>query len=117
MSQRMKSGLALAALLLAPCVGKTQGTLDRTKVPTLGPPPKVSLPPIVTRQLPNGLKLMIVEQHELPLADFVLVVGSGGTVDPTGKPGVANLTSTMLTEGTATRSSLEIADQIAFLGV
>jgi zinc protease len=60
---------------------------------------------------------MIVEQHELPLADFVLVVGSGGTVDPSGKPGVTNLTSTMLVEGTATRSSLEIADQIAFLGV
>jgi predicted Zn-dependent peptidase len=92
-------------------------TLDRTKVPTLGPPPKVSLPPIVTRQLPNGLKLMIVEQHELPLADFILVVGRGGTVDPSTKAGVANLTSSMLTEGTANRSSLEIADQIAFLGV
>ena len=49
-------------------------TIDRNKVPTLGPPPKVSLPPIVTRELPNGLKLMIVEQHELPLADFILVV-------------------------------------------
>jgi zinc protease len=66
--------------------------IDRSHAPVLGPPPKVSLPPITTRQLPNGLKLMIVEQHELPLADFILVVGSGGTVDPTGKPGVANLT-------------------------
>jgi predicted Zn-dependent peptidase len=77
----------------------------------------VSLPPIVTRQLPNGLKLMIVEQHELPLADFVLVVGSGGTMDPASKGGVANLTASMLTEGTATRSALEIADQIAYLGI
>jgi zinc protease len=97
-------------------VALAQG-VDRSRAPTLGPPPKVSLPPIVTRQLPNGLKLMIVEQHELPMADFVLVVGSGGTVDPLGKPGVANLTSTMLVEGTTTRSSLDIADQIAFLGV
>ena len=40
---------------------------------------------------------MIVEQHELPLADFVLVVGSGGTTDPASKTGVANLTATMLT--------------------
>lgn len=92
-------------------------TIDRNKVPVLGPPPKVSLPPIVTRQLPNGLKLMIVEQHELPLADFVLVVGRGGTVDPAGKDGVASLTSSMLAEGTTSRSSLDIADQIAFLGV
>ena len=51
--------------------------IDRNEVPTLGPPPKVSLPPIVTRELPNGLKLLIVEQHELPLADFILVVGRG----------------------------------------
>lgn len=108
--------LVVAATAATHSVAVAQG-VDRSRAPTLGPPPKVSLPPIVTRQLPNGLKLMIVEQHELPLADFVLVVGSGGTVDPSGKPGVANLTSTMLVEGTATRSSLEIADQIAFLGV
>lgn len=92
-------------------------TIDRTKVPMLGPPPKVSLPPMVTRQLPNGLKLMIVEQHELPLADFILVVGRGGTVDPSDKAGVANLTSSMLTEGTGDRTSLQIADQAAFLGI
>jgi zinc protease len=91
--------------------------IDRNKVPMLGPPPKVSLPPVVTRQLANGLKLMIVEQHELPLADFILVVGRGGTVDPSTKAGVANLTSSMLTEGTTNRTSLEIADQIAFLGI
>jgi predicted Zn-dependent peptidase len=60
---------------------------------------------------------MIVEQHELPLADFVLLVGSGSTADPATKPGIANLLSAMLREGTATRKSLEIADQIAFLGI
>src|SRR5438105_10061593 len=92
-------------------------SVDRTKPPELGPPPRVSLPPIVTRQLANGLKLLIVEQHELPLADFVLLVGSGGTADPGGKTGVANLTSAMLREGTTTRKSLEIADQTSLLGI
>jgi len=92
-------------------------TFDRTRPPVLGPPPKVSLPPIVTRQLPNGLRLMVVEHHELPVADFILLVGSGGTADPAGKMGVANLTAAMLREGTTTRKSLKIADQIAFLGV
>ena len=113
------SHIARSAALLALSFSSIAGaqTLDRSKVPTLGPPPKVSLPPIVTRELPNGLKLMIVEQHELPLADFVLVVGSGGTKDPAAKGGVANLTSSMLTEGTTSRSALEIADQLAFLGV
>lgn len=116
MKARINATVALLGIVTAASVGGAQ-TLDRSKVPTLGPPPKVSLPPIVTRQLPNGLKLMVVEQHELPLADFVLVVGSGGTMDPSAKGGVANLTSAMLTEGTTSRSALEIADQVAFLGI
>jgi predicted Zn-dependent peptidase len=109
--------LGVLALLSVQTVATAQETFDRSKPPQLGPPPRVSLPPIITRQLPNGLKLMIVEQHELPLADFVLLVGSGSTSDPSGKTGVANLTATMLREGTTTRKSLEIADQIAFLGI
>jgi zinc protease len=110
-------GLSILSLLAVQSVATAQGTFDRSKPPELGPPPKVSLPPITTRQLPNGLKLMIVEQHELPLADFVLLVGSGSTADPASKPGIANLLSAMLREGTTTRKSLEIADQIAFLGI
>jgi zinc protease len=110
-------GFVAVALVGVHSVGGAQETIDRTKPPELGPPPTVSLPPIVTRQLANGLKLLIVEQHELPLADFVLLVGSGTTADPTGKMGVANLTAAMLREGTTTRKSLDIADQAAFLGI
>jgi len=108
---------AFSALLVTGVQVQAQGTFDRSKPPEPGPPPKVSLPPIVTRQLANGLKLLIVEQHELPVADFVLLVGSGGTSDPAGKMGVANLTTAMLREGTTSRKSLEIADQTSFLGV
>lgn len=108
---------AFALALVAFTTSSNAQTLDRTKPPVLGPPPKVSLPPVVTKELPNGLKLMIVQQHELPLADFVLVTKGGGTLDPATKGGVANLTSAMLTEGTTSRSSLQIADQIAFLGI
>ena len=111
-----RNGVVALALNAVSTVAGAQ-TLDRSKPPVLGPPPKVSLPPIVTRELPNGLKLMIVEQHELPLADFVLVVRGGGTLDPATKGGVANLTSSMLTEGTTSRNSLQIADQIAYLGI
>lgn len=114
--------LVIGSIGLCLCVAHSTATaqnapIDRTHAPVLGPPPKVSLPPIITRELPNGLKLLIVQQHELPLADFVLVVGSGGTADPNGKPGVANLTAAMLTEGTTSRNSLEIADQLAYLGI
>jgi predicted Zn-dependent peptidase len=114
--QMRRNGVVALALSAVSTIAGAQ-TLDRSKPPVLGPPPKVALPPIVTRELPNGLKLMIVEQHELPLADFVLVIRGGGTLDPATKGGVANLTSSMLTEGTASRNSLQIADQIAYLGI
>src|SRR3954471_17112061 len=114
---KLRALMAFTALTLTGAPLSAQVAVDRTKPPELGPPPRVSLPPILTRQLPNGLKLMIVEQHELPLADFVLLVGSGGTADPTSKTGVANLTALMLREGTTTHKTLDIADQTSFLGV
>lgn len=115
----LSSSGAIGAIALAAIQSTVfaQGTFDRSKPPELGPPPRVALPPIGTRELPNGLKLLIVEHHELPLADFVLLVGSGSTTDPASKTGVANLTATMLREGTTTRKSLDIADQIAYLGI
>ena len=92
-------------------------SLDRSRRPALGPAPAVSLPPIQTRQLANGLKIVVVEQHELPLADFVLLVGTGAEADPARHDGLATLTAALLSEGTTTRSSLQIADQEAYLGV
>ncbi len=91
--------------------------VDMSRPPELGPPPEVSLPPVTTRTLANGLQLMVVEQHELPLADFLLVVHTGGEADPMARPGTASLTSDMMDEGTASRTSLQIADQEAYLGV
>jgi zinc protease len=98
-------------------VAQPEPVLDLTKPPTLGAPPSLAVPPIVTRQLANGLKIIIVEQHELPLADMLLQVRTGGEADPSGKSGTAGLTSSMLMEGTTTRSALQIDDQQAFLGV
>ena len=91
--------------------------VDLTVPPTLAPPPALRLPPVTTRTLPNGLKLVVVEQHELPLADFVLDVRTGGEADAAGKAGTASVASGMLTEGTTSRTALEIADQAAYLGV
>lgn len=87
-----------------------------TKPPELAPPPALDLPPIVTRKLDNGLSLMIVEQHELPVADFIMLVHTGGEADPARLGGLASLTADMLDEGTKSRNALEIADQTAFLG-
>jgi zinc protease len=90
---------------------------DLTQPPTLSPPPRLALPPITTRELPNGLRLMVVEHHELPVADFTLIVRSGYEGDPRERAGLASLTAALLDEGTPTRTALQIADQQAFLGV
>lgn len=91
--------------------------IDLTRPPVLGAPPTLRVPPITTRQLSNGLKIVVVEQHELPLADVILQIRNGGEADPAGHMGTAALASALLTEGTTTRAALEIADQAAFLGV
>jgi len=87
------------------------------KPPVLAAPKALTLPPIVTRELPNGLRLMVVEHHELPLADFILLVRTGFEADPARQLGLAGLTSALLDEGAGRRTALQIADQAAYLGV
>src|SRR5262245_6004019 len=89
---------------------------DRSKPPTPGPAPALNLPAIQKRQLSNGLPVWIVEMHEVPVAQVNLVVLSGTADDPAGQFGVASLTAAMLAEGAGSRSSLEIADAVDFLG-
>jgi len=92
-------------------------TFDRTKPPELPGLGRLTLPPVTRRQLDNGLEILVVEHHELPLVDMILVVKTGGEGDPANKAGVATLTASMLDEGAGRRTSLDIADQEAFLGV
>jgi predicted Zn-dependent peptidase len=89
---------------------------DRSKPPALGAAPTVMLPPIQKRMLSNGLPVWVVEAHKVPLVQVNLVVMAGSGDDPAGKFGVANLTAAMLDEGAGSRSALEIADAIDFLG-
>ena len=85
--------------------------------PVLGPQAPLKLPPMIERTLPNGLKLVIVEQHELPIVDVALVIRSGSESDPAGKKGLATLAANMLDEGAGNRDALAIADQIGFLAI
>lgn len=89
---------------------------DRSKAPVPGAAPSLKLPPIQKRTLANGLPVWIVEMHKVPLANLALVVKAGAAVDPAGKYGLANFTAAMLDEGAGSRSALELADAIDFLG-
>jgi predicted Zn-dependent peptidase len=107
---------ALAALLVVITVPLGAQAPDRSKPPVPGPPPTLQLPAIQKQQLSNGLPVWVVEQHEVPVVQVNLVVLSGSADDPAGKFGVANLTASMLMEGAGSRSSLELADAVDFLG-
>ncbi|OLC45108.1 MAG: hypothetical protein AUH43_16975 [Acidobacteria bacterium 13_1_40CM_65_14] len=89
---------------------------DRSRPPEPGPPPPLTLPQIQKRQLSNGLPVWIVELHKVPVAHVNLVVLSGTAADPAGKFGIASLTAAMLEEGAGSRSALEVADAIDYLG-
>jgi predicted Zn-dependent peptidase len=58
----------------------------------------------------------LVEAHEVPLVQVTLLMKAGSSDDPVGKYGLASLAAAMLDEGAGTRSALEIADEIDFLG-
>ncbi len=86
----------------------------------LPPPPAApiaaTLPQPVETRLPNGLRVVTVERHTLPLVTAALIATGGGATDPVARAGVADLTATLLTKGTATRSATDIARQVEALG-
>jgi zinc protease len=104
-------GLCALAMPLA-----AQQPVDRSKPPAIGAAPALKLPPVETRTLSNGLPVRIMGRHKVPTVHVELAVRTGVTSDPAGKFGVASLTADMLDEGAGSRSALEIADAIDFLG-
>src|SRR2546430_1361420 len=102
--------------LIATVTLSAQQPPDRSHPPALGPAPVLMPPAVQRRQLSNGLPVWIVELHKVPVAQVNLIVLSGSVNDPTGKFGVASMTMAMLEEGAGSRSALDIADAVDFLG-
>jgi len=66
--------------------------------------------------LPNGLKVVIFENKRLPLVNFRLAFKSGAAHDPPGVPGMTEVLAKMLHEGTRTRTSKQIAEEVEKIG-
>jgi predicted Zn-dependent peptidase len=77
---------------------------------------KVNLPRAQEATLSNGLRVVLLENHRVPIFTMQMVVMSGGLSDPSNYHGLAGFTSALLREGTATRKSKEIAEQMDTLG-
>src|SRR6266849_403031 len=108
--------LVASAAVCASVALIAQHAPDRAHPPQPGPPAPLRLPAIQKQRLSNGLPVWIVELHEVPVAQVNLVAFSGTANDPPGKYGLASLTAAMLEEGAGTRTALEIADAIDYLG-
>jgi zinc protease len=80
------------------------------------PDPGLKLPPVQRRRLSNGLEVLFVEHHELPVVYMNLVVKSGAANDPAERPGLATLTADLLDEGTKTRNALDISNALSDIG-
>jgi predicted Zn-dependent peptidase len=110
---RLVSALFLAALFVA---SAAQAQVDRSAPPIPGPPPLLDAPPFERFALPNGLEVVLMEKHQVPLVQLTLLVRAGSVDDPAGKTGLASLTLDMLDEGAGGRDALALADAVDFLG-
>lgn len=76
----------------------------------------VKLPASRRVVLPNGLTLLLMEQHEVPMVSFSVSVAAGAVLDPPGKEGLASITAELLRKGTKRRSADAIAEAIDSVG-
>lgn len=108
--------LLVSLMLLTGALPSTAQNPDRSRPPELLPPPSLRLPPIQRFHLSNGVSVMLLEKHEVPLVQIALLVRAGSVNDPAGKEGLAAMTAQMMTEGAGARDALALADAIDFLG-
>ncbi|HYA62381.1 MAG TPA: pitrilysin family protein [Candidatus Sulfotelmatobacter sp.] len=94
---------------------KTSAKLDRSKEPAPGGPMSLNLPPLQKTALANGLKIVVAERHAAPVVNFTLLVDSGYSADSVGELGRTSFAQRMLEEGTPTRDSLKIGEELESL--
>ena len=88
---------------------------QETPPPPAAPRP-VSIPKPVEQTLKNGLRVIVIEDHDMPLISAQLLIKNGAEVDPPDLSGLADMTASLLTKGTKTRTAPQIAQEIEALG-
>ena len=105
-----------AAVLIAASLLTGTSQAQQENPPAPAAPRSVTIPKPTERTLKNGLRVIVIEDHDIPLVSAGVVVKNGGEVDPANLSGLAELTASLLTKGTKTRTAPEIAQQIEALG-
>ncbi|HYP54394.1 MAG TPA: pitrilysin family protein, partial [Pyrinomonadaceae bacterium] len=102
----------LLAAALAPSPARAQTETP----PAPAAPRSVSVPRPVETTLKNGLRVVVVELQNMPLVTAKVIVRNGGEVDPAQLSGLADMTASLVTKGTKTRTAPQIAQAIEALG-
>src|SRR6266850_2935491 len=118
MRQQKQVAKFIIALVIAVASGvQAQQPLDRTKVPPPGKAPELRVPVWTKTTLVNGATLVVSERHGLPLVSFAMTfVGGANQLEPANRRGLASITSSMLTEGTTTKTGDQLSDALQLLG-
>ncbi len=92
---------------------KSEGTVLKGKAPVNKEVLRVKLPKPVETDLSNGVHLIVLEDHRTPQVNFQMIVdGAGGYYDPASAPGLAGFTAALMREGTATKTSEQLSEDL-----
>src|SRR6266571_8722500 len=118
MKQHNRLATFLFAIALSVVVvAQAQQPLDRTKIPPPGKTPELRVPVWTKTMLGNGATLIVSERHGLPLVSFsITFLGGANQFEPVGRRGLAAITSSMLSEGTTTKTGDQLSDALQLLG-
>ena len=94
----------------------SQAEIFRSQAPAPLPPHPITIPAPRETVLANGLAIVVVEDHRLPLVSYRLAFRVGTAFDPPQVPGLTDLLAGLLPEGTESRTSREIAEEVARMG-
>ncbi|HYP15225.1 MAG TPA: pitrilysin family protein [Bryobacteraceae bacterium] len=112
----LASGALDIAVVPFPTLKPSGPDVDRKKVPEPGTISDARFPKLERFSLNNGLKVILAERHSAPLVNMALAVDSGFASDQMATPGTAKLAMAVLEEGTKTRTSEQISEQLEGLG-
>ena len=95
---------------------EVKDSFDRTKQPEPGRTPTFTPPDVKRIKLSNGMEALVAERHQLPILTVSLVAKGGDVTVPLGQEGLAGLAMSLVTEGTATRNTQQLASELSMIG-
>lgn len=105
----------ISLFLLCLALNSLQAQIDRSKMPNAGPAPEINLGTPESFHLPNGLKVLVVENHKLPHVRASLSLDNKPVAEGD-KVGIQSLYSAIMGNGTQSMSKDKFNERIDFLG-